>query len=141
VNCQGYVALVGEGWFAEAFELIRERNPFPGVCGRICHHPCAGNCNRRELDEAVAINPLKRFVSDWVARKRAAGDEVAPPPNAEVDADKPPVAVVGGGPAGLTAARGLALRGYPVTLFEAHEKLGGTAILGDRRQHPCGGPG
>jgi len=130
VNCQGYIALIGEGRFAEAYELIRERNPFPAACGRICHHPCEAECNRRELDEPVAVNHLKRFAADWVAEKRAAGEEVAPPPKGEVDPEKPRVAVIGGGPAGLTAARDLALRGYPVTLFEAHEKLGGTMLLG-----------
>ena len=130
VNCQGYIALIGERKFAEAYALIRERNPFPAACGRICHHPCESQCNRRELDEAVAVNPLKRFVADWVAQRRAAGDDPAPPPVGEIDPDKPRVAVIGGGPAGLTAARDLALRGYPVTLFEAHDKLGGAMRLG-----------
>ncbi len=130
VNCQGYVALIGEGRFAEAYQLIRERNPFPAACGRICHHPCEGECNRRQLDEAVAVNPLKRFASDWVAQRRAEGEDVAPPPRGEIDPDRPRVAVIGGGPAGLTAARDLALCGYPVTLFEAHDKLGGTMLLG-----------
>jgi len=130
VNCQGYAALIGEGRFAEAYALIRERNPFPAACGRICHHPCEQKCNRLELDEPVAINNLKRFAADWVAERRAAGEEVAPPPRGQVDTAKPRVAVIGGGPAGLTAARDLALRGYPVTLFEAHEKLGGTMLFG-----------
>ncbi len=130
VNCQGYVALVGDGRFAEAYELIRERNPFPAACGRICHHPCESQCNRRELDEGVAVNNLKRFAADWVAKKRAEGEEVAPPPVGQIDPQKPRVAVIGGGPAGLTAARDLAIRGFPVTLFEAQEKLGGTMFLG-----------
>ncbi|MBN2475064.1 MAG: FAD-dependent oxidoreductase [Pirellulales bacterium] len=130
VNCQGYVALIGDGRFEEAYALIRERNPFPAACGRICHHPCEGECNRRELDGAVAVNHLKRFAADWVAQQRAEGREVASPPKGEIDPSKPPVAVVGGGPAGLTAARDLALRGYPVTLFESHAKLGGAMLLG-----------
>ena len=130
VNCQGYVALIGDGRFAEAYELIRERNPFPSACGRICHHPCEGECNRKQLDGAVAVNLLKRFAADWVARKRAQGEDVAPPPRGEIDPTRPKVAVIGGGPAGLTTARDLALRGYPVTLFEAHERLGGTMLLG-----------
>lgn len=130
VNCQGYVALVGDGRFAEAYDLIRDRNPFPAACGRICHHPCEQKCNRLELDEPVAVNNLKRFATDWVTKKRAEGEDPAPPPKGEIDPNKGRVAVVGGGPAGLTAARDLALRGYPVTLFEAHEKLGGTMLLG-----------
>jgi len=130
VNCQGYVALVGDGRFAEAYDLIRDRNPFPAACGRICHHPCEQKCNRLELDEPVAVNNLKRFTTDWVTKKRAEGEDPAPPPKGEIDPNKGRVAVVGGGPAGLTAARDLALRGYPVTLFEAHEKLGGTMLLG-----------
>ncbi len=130
VNCQGYVALVGAGRFAEAYELIRENNPFPGVCGRVCHHPCEQQCNRAEIDEPVAVNNLKRFVVDWVWERRAEGDDPAPPPRGEIDPAKERVAVVGGGPAGLTAARDLALRGYPVTLFESHDELGGTMLSG-----------
>jgi len=130
VNCQGYAALIGARRLAEAYDLIRQQNPFPAACGRICHHPCEAQCNRRELDQAVAINHLKRFAADWVAERRAAGEDVAPPPRGQIDPAKPRIAVVGGGPAGLTAARDLALRGYPVTLFEAHEKLGGTMLLG-----------
>jgi len=129
VNCQGYTALIGEGLFAEAYDLIRQRNPFPAACGRICHHPCEEVCNRCELDEPVAINNLKRFAADWVAKRRAEGEDPAPPPAGEIDPNKPRVAVIGGGPAGLTAARDLALAGYPVTLFEAHDKLGGTMLL------------
>ena len=130
VNCQGYIALIGDGRFEEAYDLIRQRNPFPAVCGRICHHPCEGECNRRELDEPVAVNRLKRFAADWVAERRAGGQDAAPPPVGEIDPNKPRVAVVGGGPGGLTTARDLALRGYPVTLFEGEKKLGGAMLLG-----------
>jgi heterodisulfide reductase subunit A-like polyferredoxin len=130
VNCQGYVALVGQGRFAEAYDVIRQRNPFPSACGRICHHPCETECNRRDLDEPVAVNNLKRFAADWVARRRAEGEEVAPPPVGEIDPQKARVAVIGGGPAGLTTARDLALAGYPVTLFEADDKLGGAMLSG-----------
>ena len=131
-NVQGYVALVSEGRFEEAMDVIRERNPFPSICGRVCHHPCEGECNRAEIDQAVAINPIKRFVSDWVFDQREQGNDCASPKKGELDPEKKDqkVAVIGGGPAGLTAARDLALDGYPVTLFESHDKLGGTMLLG-----------
>jgi len=70
VNVQGYVALIGRGKFREAVDLIRERHPLPGVCGRICHHPCEFKCNRREIDEGVAVNALKRFAADWVKKQK-----------------------------------------------------------------------
>ncbi len=150
VNCQGYTALIAAGRFAEAYALIRERNPFPSVCGRICHHPCEAKCNRQELDQPIAINQLKRFAADWAARNEQAvgsdksGGQARPlhddshpaAPDLAVHHSSfvvhhfPPVAIVGGGPAGLTCACDLALRGYPVTLFEAHDRLGGTMLLG-----------
>ena len=131
-NVQGYVALVAERRFEEAMELIRERNPFPSICGRVCHHPCEGECNRQEVDDAVAINPIKRFVSDYVFEQRKNGNEFAPPLRGEVEPEKAVdrIAIIGGGPAGLTAARDLALNGYPVTLFEEQSKLGGTMLRG-----------
>jgi heterodisulfide reductase subunit A2 len=131
-NVQGYVALVSEGRFAEAMDVIRDRNPFPSICGRVCHHPCEGECNRKDIDEAVAINPIKRFVSDWVFDQRAEGKEAAPPKKGELDPAKKDqkIAIIGGGPAGLTAAQDLALKGYPVTLFESDDKLGGTMLRG-----------
>ncbi|MDP8256381.1 MAG: FAD-dependent oxidoreductase, partial [Candidatus Alcyoniella australis] len=126
VNCQGYTALIADGRFAEAYALIRERNPFPSVCGRICHHPCEAECNRSQLDQGVAINDLKRFVADWVATRRAQGDDPAPLEQIEIDPHKARVAVIGGGPAGISAARDLRRLGYPVTLFEAADEPGGT---------------
>ncbi|MCJ7491738.1 MAG: FAD-dependent oxidoreductase [Dehalococcoidia bacterium] len=66
VNAQGYVALVGQGKFKEAYDVIRERCPLPSVCGRICQHPCEAACNRGDVDDPVAIRDLKRFATDWV---------------------------------------------------------------------------
>ncbi len=128
INVQGYVALVGDGKFQEAYDLITERNPFPSVCGRVCHHPCEGECNRGEIDEPVAINNLKRFVSDWVRNKKSEEGFEAEKP--AMDPGKPKIAIVGGGPSGLTAAKDLVLDGYPVTVFEAEEKLGGEMRYG-----------
>jgi heterodisulfide reductase subunit A-like polyferredoxin len=129
VNVQGYVALISAGKFKEALDLIRERNPLPSVCGRICYHPCEGVCNRSEIDEPVAINALKRFVADYVRihPPEEDGEESKQP---VIDTEKPKVAIVGSGPAGLTAARDLALLGYSVTIFEALPVAGGMLYTG-----------
>ena len=126
VNAQGYVALIGAGKFAEAYELIRERCPLPAACGRVCQHPCQDKCNRAEIDEAVNVRDLKRFAADYI---HANPEEYPPakPAAAKLDAK---VAIVGGGPAGLTAASDLALLGYGVTLFEAQPQLGGMLRYG-----------
>jgi heterodisulfide reductase subunit A-like polyferredoxin len=127
VNAQGYVALVAAGKFEEAYELVKERCPLPAVCGRICQHPCEGQCNRKDLDEPVAVRDLKRFAADFVYAKR---DKKARPLFQPVKIQKEKVAIIGGGPAGLTAAQDLTKQGYPVTLFEARPFLGGMLRLG-----------
>jgi heterodisulfide reductase subunit A-like polyferredoxin len=126
VNVPGYVALTAAGTFAEAYALIRRRCPLPGVCGRVCPHPCQDRCNRNEIDEAVSIRDLKRFVGDYV---RENPDQYPPwiPPATRLDAR---IAVIGSGPAGLTASADLALRGYGVTLFEGKPGLGGMLRYG-----------
>ncbi len=122
VNVPEYVALIAEGRFAEALEVIRRRNPLASVCGRVCDHPCEVFCRRGEVDEPLAIRHLKRFASDYAT-----------------DSDEPPrwlgprrgrVAVVGSGPAGLTAAYFLALMGREVKVFEALEVPGGVLAVG-----------
>jgi heterodisulfide reductase subunit A-like polyferredoxin len=126
VNAQGYVALIGAGKFAEAYELIRERCPLPAACGRVCQHPCQDKCNRAEIDEAVNVRDLKRFAADYI-HANPAEYPPAKPAAAKLDAK---VAIVGGGPAGLTAASDLALLGYGVTLFERQPHLGGMLRYG-----------
>ena len=127
VNAQGYVALIAAGKFDEAYELVKERCPLPAVCGRICQHPCETQCNRKELDEAVAVRDLKRFAADHVYAKR---DRKQRAPFTPIKVQKEKVAIVGGGPAGLTAAQDLTKQGYGVTLFEARPFLGGMLRLG-----------
>ncbi|OFW57092.1 MAG: hypothetical protein A2133_06170 [Actinobacteria bacterium RBG_16_64_13] len=126
VNAQGYVALIAASKFKEAYELVRERCPLPSACGRVCQHPCEDNCNRSEVDQAVAVRDLKRFVGDYIDSNP---DEYPPAKPAAAKFDGK-VAVIGGGPAGLTAAYDLALLGYGVTLFEAQPHLGGMLRYG-----------
>jgi len=127
VNAQGYVALIAAGKIREAYDLVRERCPLPAVCGRVCQHPCQDKCNRLEIDEAVNVRDLKRFAADYVHAHR---DELKETPRPPVAPQKEKVAIVGGGPAGLTAAQDLALKGYGVTIFEAMPALGGMLRYG-----------
>jgi len=120
VNVQGYVNLVAAGKYAEAVALHKKNNPFPLVCGRVCNHPCETVCNRAEVDQPINIMGIKRFMADWVVEHEA---ELPPPVAAEKKGQK--VAIVGGGPAGLSAAYYLALMGYDVTVFEALPEPGG----------------
>ena len=121
INIPKYVAHIAEGEYLESIETIRERNPFPAICGRICHHPCEGRCRRGELDEPVAIRSLKRFVSDWYFDHL---DEL-PPPQPFPRTKPQKIAVVGAGPTGLSCAYYLAQMGYGVTVFEALPVGGG----------------
>ncbi len=123
VDVQGYLALAHEGRDKEALELIRRTNPLPLVCGRVCVRYCEGACARNHIDTSpVAINFIKRYVSDLEH------DNLDPPVKAEPNGYK--VAIVGGGPGGLTAAYYLAQAGCAVTIFEAHPKLGGMLRYG-----------
>ncbi len=122
INVQGYVQLVKLGKYDEAVRLIRERLPLPGVLGRVCPAFCENGCRRTELDAAVAIRQLKRVAAD-----RAAASAWETP---TIEERKERVAVIGSGPAGLSAAYFLRLDGFQVTLFEALEKLGGMLRTG-----------
>ncbi|MDH4137486.1 MAG: FAD-dependent oxidoreductase, partial [Anaerolineae bacterium] len=120
----GYLSLIRQGRYREGWELIMQENPFPGVCGRVCPHPCESQCNRTELGGAIAIHIQERFLADWAYEKGLKGiPSVSPDPSA------PSVSVIGSGPAGLSCAYQLARKGYPVTVFEALDKPGGMMRL------------
>jgi NADH-quinone oxidoreductase subunit F len=116
-----YVGLIAEGKFEEAYDVITETNPFPSICGRVCEHPCEQKCRRGQLDDAVSIRALKRYVADEMRGMRPE------PPTVQ---NNKKIAVVGGGPAGLAAANSLARKGYQVTIFEALSVLGGMLAVG-----------
>jgi heterodisulfide reductase subunit A len=124
-HAQGYISYIREGQFEEALRIIREDNPFASVCGRTCHHPCEGNCNRRLVDKSIAIMDLKRFVVDYVYA-RGLPRPIEPVPRTREER----VAVVGSGPAGFTAAQDLIKMGYGVTVFEALPVAGGMMRTG-----------
>lgn len=121
VDIPGYIALVREGRYADAVRVIREDNPFPSVCGLICEHPCENHCRRNIMDSSVNIRGLKR-----IAVERA-GHVDAP---ACLPSTGKTVAVIGGGPTGLTAAYYLALMGHSVTVYERRKKFGGMLRYG-----------
>ncbi len=124
INVPMYVAAIGDGDYDRAVDVIRERNPFPAICGRICHHPCEVKCRRGELDDPVAIRSLKRFAADHYFNN----GRKPPEPFPHTKSQK--VAVVGAGPTGLTCAYYLAREGYPVTVFEALPVGGGMLAVG-----------
>ncbi len=121
INIPKYVAHIAACEYLEAIETIRERNPFPAICGRICHHPCEGRCRRGELDEPVDIRALKRFAADWYFDHASELPEPVPFPKTKSQK----IAVVGAGPCGLSCAYFLAQMGYPTTIFEVLPVGGG----------------
>ena len=121
VDIPGYIALIGEGRCADAVRLIRKDNPFPTACAYICEHPCEARCRRNMVDDALNIRGLKRYAVDQ------AGD--VPQPKCAKATGKS-VAIVGGGPGGLSAAYYLALMGHKVTVYERQKQLGGMMRYG-----------
>ena len=126
VPAMGYVKLAADRRYDEALEALRRATPFQSVCGRACYHPCEDNCTRGKLDEPIAIRAIKRYLIEW-------GNENAPLSD-YTPAKEPPsgkrVAVIGAGPAGLTAAYDLTLAGHEVVVLEASDRPGGMMVWG-----------
>jgi NADH-quinone oxidoreductase subunit F len=125
VNVPGYMALIQENRFIDAYNLILQENPFPAVCGRICTHPCETKCRRGTRDEAIAISDLKRFVADYaMSHERPYSTDIVFPKNGKR------VAIIGAGPSGLTCAYYLVRIGYDVDVFESKPIAGGVLAYG-----------
>lgn len=123
-DCQGYVGLVANGEFEKANELIKDRIPLPASIGRVCPHPCEDACRRGLVDEPISIAAIKRFAGDY----DLASEENFIPDMAELTGKS--VAIIGGGPMGLSAAYFLRQKGHDVTIFDAMPKLGGMMRYG-----------
>ena len=128
IPVQGYIKLASEGRYKEALELIKTENPFPAVCGRICNKPCEDACTRGKLDSPIAIDDIKKFIAekDLNAETRFVPRMI----NQRGIPFTEKVAVIGAGPAGMSCAYYLASKGYPVTVFEREEMLGGMLTMG-----------
>ena len=126
-RAQGYIALIRQKRYADAYWAIRREHPFPSVCGRVCNHRCEDACSRGKFDEPVNIMALKRFVSDWAYEHRNELPDmkdkslVGTPFAHQPTATGKKVAVIGAGPAGLTAALDLVRLGHAVTVFDARQ--------------------
>lgn len=125
VNVPGYMGLISAGRYIDAYNLIRQENPFPAVCGRICTHPCESKCRRAQLDEALAISDLKRFVADYAFKhEQPFNNDIVFPKNGMS------IGIIGAGPSGLTCGYYLARLGYDVHVYEAQPVAGGVLAFG-----------
>jgi len=128
VPVQGYIKLAAQGRYGEALELIKKEIPFPAVCGRICNKKCEEACTRGEMDAPVAIDEIKKFIAE---RELDSATRYVPPMINQLGKPYPEkIAVIGAGPAGLSCAYYLAAKGYPVTVIEKEQVLGGMLTLG-----------
>jgi len=128
IPVQGYLKLAAQGRYTEALELIKTENPFPAVCGRICNKRCEAECTRGDVDEAVAIDEVKRFIADHDMREATRFVPKMVNQIGRPYAEK--IAVIGAGPAGMSCAYYLAQKGYPVTVFDRNPVPGGMLTLG-----------
>ena len=124
ISIPGFVGMIAAGRYRDGLKLIKEQMPFPGICGRVCHHPCEAKCNRGNVDEPIAIEYLKRFLAD-----RDLMEDIHYVPETGEKRDEK-VAIIGAGPAGLSAAYKLAVMGYSVTVFEKLPVAGGMMSVG-----------
>lgn len=124
IDVQGFISLIAQGRFEESLKLIKQDNPLPAICGRVCHHPCEMVCARSNAGGSVAIEFLKRFVADLDLKS----ESTFIPEKKGVKTNK--VAVIGAGPGGITAAYYLAVEGYPVTIIDAMPEPGGWLVYG-----------
>jgi heterodisulfide reductase subunit A2 len=134
-RAQGYIALIAEGRYADAYRTILEDNPFPSICGRVCNHRCEEACNRAQVDEPLNIMGLKRFIADWASLHPEqipnwSSQSASPTDGTGGPLSGKQVAVIGSGPAGLTCAQDLSRQGCSVTVFEALPVAGGMLRVG-----------
>lgn len=129
IAVQGYLKLAAQGRYKDALALIKKENPFPAVCGHVCNRRCEDACTRGTIDRAVAIDEVKKFIAhqDLIAEHRYVAPKVIPSNKGGFDEK---IAIIGGGPAGLSCAYYLAEKGYTPTVFEKNEKPGGMLVYG-----------
>ena len=125
IPVQGYIKLASQGKYTDALELIKKHNPFPAVCGRVCPRLCEEDCTRGDIDEAVAVDDIKKFIAEQDLNK-----DVRYIPEKRHNYSDKKIAIIGGGPSGLTCAYDLSIDGYDVTVFEKEKKLGGMLTYG-----------
>lgn len=130
IAVQGYIRKAREGKYREALALIKRDNPFPAICGRVCNKRCEIACTRGKIDEAVAIDDIKKFIAEQDLRAETRYvPEIVIPSNVDKHWEQK-IAIIGGGPAGLSCAYYLAVKGYKPTVFEKNERLGGMLTYG-----------
>ena len=128
IPVQGYIKLASQGRYTEALELIKKENPFPAVCGRICNKACEDACTRGDIDDPIAIDDIKKFIAE---KDLEAKHRFVPKMVNQIGTPYPEkIAVIGAGPAGLSCAYYLAVKGYPVTVYEKEKALGGMLTMG-----------